>query len=82
MNYINSCTFQTSRNQGGSPHQCQGIPEIVIEEKLYNGHNYWCISVDNRNNQLTNQILNFGLTTGYGIAFVRIIKKNCLVLSK
>lgn len=82
MNYINSCTFKTSRNQGGSPHQCQGIPEIVIEEKSYSGHNYWCISVDNRNNQLTNQILNFGLTTGYGIAFVSKIKKIMFILSK
>lgn len=85
-NYVNLCNFQNIGSS--SPHQCQGLNELKIEEQSSQNENFWCILLDNRNGQYTNQILKFGFTGGVNqmaqVCYLRFIfyflKKNNLIL--
>lgn len=61
-NYVTLCDFQNIGSSGR--HQCQGLNELKIEEQSKQNENFWCILLDNRSGQYTNQILKFGFTGG------------------
>lgn len=62
QNPVKLCNFQNISN--AVRHPCQGLHELKIEQQSSQNENFWCIFLDNRNGQYTNQLLKFGFTGG------------------
>lgn len=62
QNPVKLCNFQNISS--AVRHPCQGLHELKIEQQYSHDESFWCVFLDNRNGQYSNQLLKFGFTGG------------------